>query len=202
MSRPASSPRFPRVANLLRRFRRDRDGVAAIEMGLMAPLLALLLLGGFDVARYVLTVNKVMKLGFSVSDVTAQYASGSLNDTALQQIFRISGQNLPTYQSGTTGVTILTSVYLDTSTSTPTAKVRWQCFSSPGTSWSSKIGIAGATASIDKSLLLDANDNIIISEVYYKYTPTFTMFFKSSSDIYSKALFRPRLGALSTKPCS
>ncbi|MBM7850353.1 Flp pilus assembly protein TadG [Methylopila capsulata] len=164
-----------------------------------APLLSLLLLGGTDLARYTLAVHKVMGIGFAVSDVASQYKADELSDKALDQIYRISSENLSSYVSGSTGVTMLTSVYL---ASNGAVKVRWQCKSATVSGWSSKIGSPGGAASVDKNMLLDENDNIIISEVYYKYTPLFKLFSTSTIDIYSKAMFRPRLGGLTTKPCS
>ncbi|GLK81037.1 TadE/TadG family type IV pilus assembly protein [Methylopila turkensis] len=188
--------RARRLLDRIRQLRRSESGVAAVEFALAAPMLTILTLGGLDVARYALTVNKVMKVGFSVSDVTAQY--DSLSAQALSQVFRISSQNLPGYVSGSTGVTILSSVQLDSANN---PKVVWQCFSSAGGAWTSKIGTAGGTATMDKTLLADSKDNLIYSEVYYKFTPMFTVFFTGAFDIYSKALYRPRLGALTTKPC-
>ncbi|MFD1701786.1 TadE/TadG family type IV pilus assembly protein [Methylopila henanensis] len=185
-----------RMLDRLRQLRGSQSGLAAVEFALAAPMLTILTLGGLDVARYALTVNKVMKAGFAVSDVTAQY--DSLSSKQLDQIFRISVQNLPGYVSGGTGVTILSSVQLD-SASNP--KVVWQCFSSTGSAWTSKIGTAGGTATMDKTLLADNKDNLIYSEIYYKFTPMFAIFFNGGFDIYSKALYRPRLGALTSKPC-
>jgi len=180
---------------VIRRFRRSDDGVAATELALAAPFLLMLLLGGYDVSRYILIHKKVSQVGFSVSDVTAQYTT--LTTAAMAQVFQITGQILPTYVSGKTGVTIVTSVYL----SGNQPKVSWQCYSTSGTSWKSKIGITGGNANISSGLLSDAKDNIIVSEVYYKFDPIFKVIFESSSEIYSKSLFRPRLGALTTKPC-
>lgn len=180
---------------LVRRFRGSEDGVAATEIALAAPFLLMLLLGGYDVSRYILIHKKVSQVGFSVSDVTAQYTT--LTAAAMAQVFQITGRILPSYVSGSTGVTIVTSVYL----SGKQPKVSWQCYSTSGTLWKSKIGAEGANAAVPANLLSDDKDNVIVSEVYYRFNPIFSIFYKSSSDIYSKSLFRPRLGALTKKPC-
>ncbi|GBD48010.1 TadE/TadG family type IV pilus assembly protein [Methylopila sp. Yamaguchi] len=183
----------------LRDLKRSESGVAAIELALAAPLLALLLLGGIDLTRYTLAVHKVMGIGFAVSDVASQYKAKELNTQALNQIYRISSENFSSYVSGSTGVTMLTSVYLADDGS---VKVRWQCKSASVADWRSKIGSPGGAAAFDKNMLIDSNDNIIISEVYYKYSPMFTLFSTTKIDIYSKAMFRPRLGGLTDNPCS
>ncbi|HVI29299.1 pilus assembly protein [Hansschlegelia sp.] len=184
------------LRGLLGRFRRSQDGLAALELALTAPFLALLLLGGYDVARFVSIRSGVDKVGFSVADVTSQYQE--LSAKAMKEVFLITGSSLPSYVSGTTGVTVLTSVYLNSSN---VPKVRWQCYSTTGTSWKSKIGAEGATAAVNSGLLADTNDNLIVAEVFYKFTPLFSRFFKSGFDIYTQSTYRPRLGALNTKPC-
>lgn len=181
---------------LLRRFARSDGGLAAIELGLALPFLALLLFGGYDVARFVGIRANVDKVGFSVADVTSQYEQ--LNAKAISEVFRITGSSLPTYVSGTNGVTVLTSVYLDKSNK---SLVRWQCYSSAGTTWKSKIGIPGGSATIASDLIADQSDNIIISEVYYKFDPLFSVFFKTGIDLYTSSTYRPRLGTLTTSPC-
>lgn len=178
------------------RFAACGKGLAALEFGLMAPFLALLLLGGYDVARFVGVRANVDKVGFSVADVTSQY--DQLSAKALSEIFKITGSSLPSYVSGTTGVTVLTSVNLDGSSK---PSVRWQCYSSSGSAWTSKIGSVGKTAVINSGLLADTTDNIIVSEVYYKFTPLFGMFFTGSIDLYTSSMYRPRLGSLTMSPC-
>ncbi len=182
--------------SVLRRFRRSEGGLAAMEFALLAPMLTVLLLGGYDLARFVRARSAVDKVGFSVADVTSQY--DQISAQAMKEIFLITGSSLPDYVSGTNGVTILTSVVLDSS-SKPI--VKWQCYSSAGTSWKSKVGASGANATINSGLLQDANYNIIVSEVYFRYTPVFAKFMSSAFDIYTQQTYRPRLGSLTTKPC-
>ncbi|RXF75131.1 TadE/TadG family type IV pilus assembly protein [Hansschlegelia zhihuaiae] len=185
----------PALISRLRRFRGSQDGLAAIEFALMAPVLATLLLGGYDLTRFIQVRSGVDKVGFSVADVTAQYKA--LNSSTMAQVFRITGSSLKSYRSGVNGVTILTSVYLDNTT----PRVRWQCYSTNGSQWQSKIGKEGAAANVDKALLADGNDNLIVSEVFYRYEPLFTQFVTGNIDLHTQSLYRPRLGALNTKPC-
>lgn len=176
-------------------FLRDRSGLAALEFALAAPILAMLLLGGYDLTRYIIIRGGVDKVGFSVADVTSQYEE--LSSDQLKKVFLTTGQSLKSYTSGATGVTVLTSVYLTTA-NVPT--VRWQCYSS-ASAWKSKVGAIGARATINPALLADVNDNIIIAEVYYNHKPVFNTFFKNGFDIYTQSLFRPRLGDLTASPC-
>lgn len=187
--------RLARLRASLSRLRRSEKGLAALEMALFAPVLSLLLLGGYDVARFVSIRASVDKVGFSVADVTSQYKE--LNATAMRQVFMVTAASLPSYTSGSNGVTVLTSVYLDGTT----PKVKWQCYSSTGTTWTSKIGTEGNNASVSAALLADGNDNLMVSEVFYQFTPILSSFFKNGFMIYTSSVYRPRLGTLTTKPC-
>lgn len=173
-------------------------GLAALELALYAPVLCFLMLGGFDLARFISIRAGVDKVGFSVADVTAQY--DELTPKAMEEIFKITGSTLTAYKSGSNGLTVLSSLYLDTAAKK--AKVRWQCASSASTQFPSKIGVAGGDAAIDKALLADGNDNVMVAEVFYKFKPVLSAFFKGDFTIYTSSTYRPRLGALTTKPCT
>lgn len=179
-----------------RLFRRDERGVAALEFALFAPFLSLLLLGGIDVGRFVLARTNVDKVAFSVADVTSQYKE--LGAQAMSQVFRVTGVGIGDYVSGKNGVTILTSLTLESNA----PKVRWQCYSTSGGVWKSKVGTEGQRGNVNAALLADANDNLIVAEVYYNYKPLFFRFFTSDQEIYATSIYRPRLGSLTTKPCS
>lgn len=171
--------------------------MAALELALMSPVLGMLLLGGYDLSRLIIARAGVDKVGFSVADVTAQYEQ--LTSATMAKVFMITGSSLPTYVSGTNGVTVLTSVYLDTAANK--TKIRWQCYSTTATPWTSKIGSESGLSTVETDLLADGNDNVIVSEVFYRFDPIFKTFFKSGFQVYASSLFRPRLGALTVKPC-
>lgn len=191
------SPR--RLKLLIGRLRGSDDGMAAVELALFAPLLAMLLLGGYDLSRFISIRSGVDKVGFSVADVTSQYKE--LPEAKLNDIFRATGASLPTYVSGTNGVTVLSSIYLNAS---GVPKVRWQCTSSPSNTtftYASRIGSEGGNADINAALLADVNDNVMVSEVFYFYKPIFSTFFKKEFKIYTSSIYRPRLGSLTVSPC-
>lgn len=183
----------------IRKFGKNERGVAAVEMALFAPVLALMLLGGFDVSRFVSIRNGVDKVGFSVADVTSQYQD--LSPDAMKQIFLVTGASMTSYVSGQNGATVLTSIY---KTASGQPKVRWQCASSPTSGtfpYASKIGSEGGNATVDASLIADVNDNLMVAEVFYRFNPVFSTFFKGGFPIYTASIYRPRLGSLTTKPC-
>jgi hypothetical protein len=94
------------------------------------------------------------------------------------------------------GYVVLTSV-LRTAGAAPT--VAWQCKGGALTS-TSHIGAVSETATLPGKLVLDATDNVVIAEVFYKYTPIFNQVATLDTSIYKTAVFRPRLGSLTSAP--
>ena len=72
-------------------FRRDRSGLAAIEMAFVAPVMILLALVGVDVTRYVIATEQVAQVANTISQMitttgpTVQGGtSATISDTDLQ----------------------------------------------------------------------------------------------------------------------
>jgi hypothetical protein len=99
------------------------------------------------------------------------------------------------------GVVIVTSVYKPAG-QTPT--ICWQ-YSGGGTlTKTSQIGTTGNTPVLPSGLTLNDNENIIISEVYYNFTPLFINAGSSDSftatTVYRIAVYKPRLSQLINAP--
>ena len=68
----------------LARFRRDRSGVAAIEMAFVAPIMIVLGLGGVDTTRYVEATQSVSKVASTIGQMLTENTTGSVNYIDLQ----------------------------------------------------------------------------------------------------------------------
>lgn len=169
--------------------------MAAVEFAIALPMLALLFLGGFETSRYILLHQKVEKVAYTVSDVVSQ--SESVTQSQLDQIYTAAEQIMQPYSFGVDGRVMVSSVYKDGAAS-PT--VRWQYAGGGTLSRSSQIGAVGSIATLPEGLTLNASDNIIIAEVYYRYHPVLGGTAIVENDIYKTAIFKPRLGALITTP--
>jgi hypothetical protein len=178
-------------------FRQRQEGVAFIEFAIALPFLLILLLGGIEVTRYVLIVQKVEKAASTISDVVAQASALSQND--LDNIITAGGQVMEPYSFGSNGYVIISSV---TQVGTPAGDnppiIKWQ-YGGGGT-WvqPSQIGTTGGVASLPSGLALNDADNIIIAEVFYNYQPMLVNNIISSGSIYRMSLYKPRFGALTT----
>lgn len=184
------------MSSIYKRALRCTSGVAAIELGLTLPVLLTLLLGGIELSRYMLVQQKVEKLAFSVADVLTQY--DTLNAATVENILSATNNIVNPYSFEERGVVVVSSVHKDEADDNQ--KVRWQCDGGGEAVKDSLVGITNGPAVLPGELILDDKDNIIVAEVYYTFEPIFPGLFLDSIEVYKTAMFRPRLGALTSAP--
>lgn len=173
----------------------SNTGIAAVEFALVLPILLLLFLGGFELSRFLLIHQKVDRIAYTIADVVTQ--STVVTNNQINQILSATIQIMNPFSFTDEGIVILSSVYQ--SGSNPST-VRWQRSGGGTLSRSSQIGMPSGNATLPVELTLNDKDNVIISEVYYRYTPVLSAGILSPQDIYKTAIFKPRLGALTTPP--
>jgi Flp pilus assembly protein TadG len=178
-------------------FARAQQGVAMVEFAIALPFLAFLLMGSLEMTRYILIAQKVEKVSVTISDLVSQ--GNTVSSTDLTNIIQAAAQVMQPYTFGTNGYVIISSV---TQTGTPSSsnkpKVNWQ-YSGGGT-WvkSSLIGVTGGNATMPTGFTMVDKENVIVTEVFYNYQPLFSGGYFTGQSIYKVALFKPRLGALTT----
>lgn len=70
------------MMKLLHRLRTNTSGVAMIEFVLVFPILFVLVFGGLEINRMMLTAQKHMKSGYAIADIVTQYRPATLNNAA------------------------------------------------------------------------------------------------------------------------
>jgi Flp pilus assembly protein TadG len=185
----------------LQRFKKSEEGVAFLEFAVCLPFLLVLLMGSIEVTRYILIVQKVEKTAVTISDIASQGAAVSTAD--LNNIVLAATQVMKPYTFGPSGYVIISSVTQTGAYSISNKpKVKWQYTSSGANgSWTqpSQVGTLGGNATLPGGLTLFDKDNVIVTEIYYNYTPiTAVNGVISGSSIYKSGVFKPRLGDLST----
>ncbi len=190
------------LTNFIRRFRPSRAtrhgerGVAAVEFALALPVWMTLLLGISDGAYMMLVDQRVDRVAYSVTDIVTQ--SQTVSRTDLDSILLAAGQLMQPFTFGTRGIVIITSLYKPAGQPT---KISWQYTGGGSLSRGSKIGQLGATPTMPSNLTLNDNENVIVAEVYYSFTPMFiNAGILSSGDVYRVAVYKPRLSPLITPP--
>ena len=181
-------------ALLIRRLVRDDNGIAGIEMATIMPVLLLLFCGGGEIALYARSHFQASQMASTVADAVSRYETLTASDVA--SIFTVTSEIMGTDDFGKNGYVILSSV---SRTGGATSIVAWQCKGGalPSTS---KIGIVNKAATLPGNLTLDATDNVIVAEVFYRHTPIFSNFISIEPQLYETAVFRPRLGSLTSAP--
>jgi Flp pilus assembly protein TadG len=190
-----------RSLRLLRRFRRQEDGVAAIEFGFIASLLLLLMLGVIDISNAV-TINwKMTQLNRTVSDLTSQMRQVTPAD--LNSIFAASAATMRPLQGGNRPEIVVSSVVIDA------GRVARVCWSEGSKAIPSMPYVAdaaplarGSVVNLPNPAMAVANTSLIVSTVSLQYSnyilPNFnTTGLTTNVRMLSRSLyFMPRQGTV------
>jgi len=190
-------PKARKIRSLFRRFGRDQSGVAAIEFALVLPVMALILLGCFEVPRFVMIYQKMARTSAGVADLVAQ-ADDPLTTNQINDIFTAGGIMMQPYDVSTNGVIIITSINNPGASGVTNT---WQ-MRKGSVATVSKFGIQGAnpTGKIPAALSPGSNEEVLTAEVYFNYTPIFKTFIFNGSQLYIASYTRPRNHNLMTPP--
>ena len=173
-----------------------RKGATAVEFALSVPIWAALLLGSSDGAFMMLQSQRVDRVAFSVTDIVTQ--SETLTIADLDNTMLAASQLMEPFTFGSKGIVIVTSLYKPSGLA---VKISWQYSGGGSLARASKIGTFGQTPTMPNGLTLNDNENVIVSEVYYAFTPMFiNASILAAKDFYRVAVYKPRLSPLITPP--
>jgi Flp pilus assembly pilin Flp len=184
------------MLNRIRRIWRNDRGVSAIEFALLAPILSTLFIGCIEVTFKIWSTQKAEKLAVTMADVIAQ--SQNVSKADIDALTGSVDKIMDPFPFGLNGAVYITSVYR--AQDETVAKVNWQCPHVGNLEVESKIGEKGDDAVLPSGFTLAERDNVIIAEVFYKYEPIAPGVLFDEQVIYRRAMFKPRLGALTTPP--
>jgi hypothetical protein len=155
-----------RLSALLRYFRRNHDGIAALEFAIILPVFILLTFGGYEGWRLVLAGQRIDNVAYSLSELASRLLSGTtegdITNMLTGAVFIAKPFNL---QSD--GRLILSAI--DASDG---REILWQrCIGSGNLE--SVLGKEGSSAKVDAiSRMPTSTDSVIfITEAKMKYTP-------------------------------
>lgn len=171
-------------------------GLAAVELALTIPLWTTLLLGAGDATYFLLINEKCDRIAYTVTDIVTQYQTVSLAN--LNDIILSASQIMQPYGFGNNGTVIVSSIYKPIG---QTPVIKWQYTGGGTLIKSSVIGVTGGAPTLPTGLTLNDNDNVIISEVFYKFTPLFlSAGLFGNSSLYRIAVYKPRISLLINTP--
>jgi Flp pilus assembly protein TadG len=143
---------------MLKRFRKDEDGIAALEFALLFPIMLLLYFGTVEVTMAMLANGRASHVASVVGDLVTQMPSVKQGD--MTDIFAVGNAVMKPFPTASLKLRI-SSITADPSTGTP--KVVWS-------SASGLTPLSAGPASGFPTGLLAASESMIQADVEYTYT--------------------------------
>lgn len=170
------------AAKLCRRFASSTRGLAAVEFGMMLPVLVVMFLGAIDAGRAIAVYMKVRTATYSLAAITNQYST--IQSTDMSNIVGATGVILTPYPLAPTVVTV-SQISVN---SAANATVNWS-YSLNGSALSkgSAVHVPGNFASCNSYPCY-----LIYAQVSYTYTPLFGYVFPASIDLSDSLFVTPR----------
>ena len=165
--------------SLLRRFGKDRKGVAAVEFALIAPAMILLYCGLVELCQAIIADRKTNHVASAVGDLVAQVDAVTASD--VDDIFSIGNTIMSPFPVSTLQMRV-TSL---TANAQGTPLVDW----SRGSGGLTKLA-AGSTQTIP--LTLASGDSIVMTEARYSYTSVVQYILPNALNYSETYYLRPR----------
>lgn len=162
---------------MLKRFGKDRKGLAAVEFALIAPVMVLIFYGATELSSALDCNARVGRVSATVADLVAQSTSVSTTDTT--NVFGAANAILYPFASSNAKI-VVTSLVSDANNKVTVG-------------WSEAQNTPKRTtvpANIPASIL-PANSSLIYAEVTYRFTPA-ASFFLGTVDLKSTFFAKPR----------
>ncbi len=186
-----------RVEDIFFRFRKDCEGVAALEFALIAPIMIMLFVGTLEVSAAVSVNRKISRISSVVGDLVTQ--SAELNGTDINNIMNVSSDIMNPYNNTVkiriTGVEISGGVAL----------VAWSC----NQGWSSaEVDVSydiPENLKTDGTFLVAARVQTVYQPMvgWARYSESAGVSFDSTSVTMDEEIFlRPRIGSSVSVTCS
>lgn len=165
------------MIRVLRLFRRCERGAAAIEFGLMAPLLIVFHLGAVEFVQAWEAHRRVTHVAAALADLTAQ--KRTVTQAELDDILKAGGLLMSPFPVDRLGVRVSSFVADDSGT----GKKVW----STSRNWA-----AGGEPSVPKGYLA-AGESVIVADATFKHKAMFGLVLSPLLTMKKHAYLRPRL---------
>ena len=196
--------RMHRIRRMLKG-RLGERGDVVLEFAIVIPFLFALMLGGYDMVDYVISVNKIERVAATAADLVARndvlIDSNNANiPNAIGIFFAAANQVALPIDLNASGRVIISAIHNPDGNG---EVVAWQRSGAGYTSSSaSAIGSEGGPATLPGSLTVAMGDTLIVSEVYYTFdTFRFSRLLlegigQDGATVYRTAFFAPRFDGL------
>jgi Flp pilus assembly protein TadG len=179
------------LADLIRRLRRGTRGSIAVELAFAVPVLTGLLMSGVEVTRYVLINQKLERTAATMGDLITRMPE--LTEGDITSFFAASDLVMTPYDVRTDGRVIISSIARDGGG----PEIIWQ--RTYGLiSAASRFGDTGDAAVLPAGFEVRDGENVVTAEIFFDFEPIMMTGVLEPTQLYSRAVFRPRFGTLTT----
>lgn len=172
---------------LLARLHRDQRGSAFIELGMAMVVLMTLILGGAEIARFVMLQQKLDRIATTMGDLVSR--GQVLTETEINNIFAAVRHLAKPFDFAGQGVVVLTSVQRE---SGQDPEIVWQRSGGGELSAASKIGNQGDEPNLPGNFTVREHETVFAAEVFYEFEPFLTTRFGDYGVLYHNSWFRAR----------
>ncbi len=174
-----------RLLDLPRKFIADRSGVAAVEFGLLAPILVLMLLGVIEISRAVSMNRKFSSVTATIADLVAREQTVSSADVT--KMYSVASHMMKPWTSSQLKLAII-PVKRDATTSKT-------CVYAQTANRATLNGAALKAYQASYTMptgMLSGNDSVIVVESSYTFTPLFGSQIMPGATWNDKVFLNPR----------
>jgi Flp pilus assembly protein TadG len=157
---------FAPARRLVRRWRGDNRGVAAVEFAMIVPIMAMMFIGAVELSQVITIDRRVTQVASATADLVAR-AEKQISKNEITDIMRASSFILVPYSQDPLQITIrnITSSPGDATN----AKQSWSCLYK-GLGQTLTCTCSNTTYTLPANLVT-TNDSVVVSEVAYNYKP-------------------------------
>lgn len=180
------------ISKFIKIFFREKCGVSAVEFALLAPVILLMTMGGFETFNLYRFSIKVERTVASIGDITARQAV--ISESHLSDIFELTAQLDERLQIEEENY----RVFVVSISNDPEEGLTVNWIRDHG-SLAHTSRVAEQTETLLASELVESEyESLIASEAIFAYQPIFPGFLFSERLVHKHSFFRPRSGRLTT----
>jgi Flp pilus assembly protein TadG len=190
---------------MIRDFRKEQSGVAAVEFALILPVMITLFFGLVETTLALICRADVSQMASTTADLISQVDAASASD--ISNVYAAAGVILyPYYSGGTTGKPTIriTSIVYDGKSPLPasTGTVQWSCTQTGTGTLYPPSRSQSDTVTFPQPLITTATGSVIMAEVAYNYSSPTTQTIVGDINMSNNFYTKPRRIAQIPKPPS
>ncbi len=167
----------------LRKFRKDKKGLAAIEFAMLLPVMLTLFFGVVEISLALTCRANVTNVASVAADLVAQESSMTTAD--MINVFNAANAMLYPYDTSVAQITVSSVVYDTNTKSLTSGKVGWSCAKN------ATAKSTGTTVPLPTGLMT-ANSSVVVAEITYNYTSPTTQFITGTKQMSNTFYLKPR----------